>query len=454
MDMETSASTSRCRRHSVGPGASSPTTSEPPLKRPQTTHDNSDNSGLPSLPLRRLSEVTGWIAHTLNAETTKKTPISVDTKREKVEELQTLVSSISTSYSALEARLDESRLVPPTMVKSFAQTLAERDAAFDVRLADYIETHLPQFSKLTSPATPVDTFAEKVKARTSRSNAASADASGSSRQPADAAARSKARSKSRAKKGLEKLATSRAVSPAFVLANTADKSASTAQAELWAEVSKRSRAPKVLSLRSRNGNIILKPQDKETNDVLKAITKSKGFPLREDLPRRPRVIISNVPSDLPPNELPSRIAQQNPSLGVSDNPLDSITPIFKRGPRDRDTVSWIFEVSPEIYPKLTDSHIYLGFMRCRTAKFEQVTQCLRCLRHGHPAANCSAATSICALCAHSGHLQSECPSKHLPPKCANCSGSHSALDRTCSKRTAAIANLLARTYFGPSTPAQ
>lgn len=295
--MEAAPSTSRSRRHSAGPGANSPTTSEPPTKRPQMGLTDSD---YPPLPLRNLNEVTGWIVHTLNTETTRKLPLNVDTKRsilDKVAELQNLVASIGSSYTALQARLDEARLVPQALAQRFAQALAERDATFDVRLADYINTHLhlPPITDHEIVHTNVQSYASKAGSRASRAPA----------KPSAAAnlrpkSKSAARSKSRVKKGLEKIAASKAspTSPAFIISNTADKPASEAQANLWVEVSKLSRTPKVLTIKARNGNLILKPQDKETTDILKGLAKSRTHLLREDVPRRPRVIISNVDSSI------------------------------------------------------------------------------------------------------------------------------------------------------------
>lgn len=78
----------------------------------------SDPEHPPPLPLRQLVEVTEWIAHTLNSETTKKLPLTVDTKHsnlEKVEALQAVTSKISSMYLVFQVRLDKARLVPPNL---------------------------------------------------------------------------------------------------------------------------------------------------------------------------------------------------------------------------------------------------------------------------------------------------------------------------------------------------
>lgn len=68
----TAASSSRTRSHSDGPGSESPTTLEPPSKFTRASAPPEDEQEHPTLPLRRLTDITGWIAHTLNLETTKK----------------------------------------------------------------------------------------------------------------------------------------------------------------------------------------------------------------------------------------------------------------------------------------------------------------------------------------------------------------------------------------------
>lgn len=254
----------------------------------------------PPLPLRSLNEVTGWIVHTLNVETTKKLPLNVDTKRsilEKISELQNLVANIGSSYTVLQARLDEARLVPPTLVKRFAQTLAERDSSFDVRLADYVNTHLLLPPPLETPtadnANPkAPSYADKASSRASRLTVKTTNDASLPHSKSKATARSR----SRVKKGLEKLASSRVIptAPAFILESSSGKTASEAQAELWTEVCKITRTPKVTTIKARNGNLVLKPQDRETADILKGLARAKSHSLREDVPRRPRVKIDNI----------------------------------------------------------------------------------------------------------------------------------------------------------------
>jgi hypothetical protein len=56
-------------------------------------------------------------------------------------------------------------------------------------------------------------------------------------------------------------------------------------------------------------------------------------------------------------------------------------PIYKKGLRDRRVVD---EIDPKFYEKLLSGSIFIGFSRCRVKKCEDITQCLKCLKHGYP----------------------------------------------------------------------
>lgn len=143
------------------------------------------------------------------------------------------------------------------------------------------------------------------------------------------------------------------------------------------------------------------------------------------------------------------IIKQNESLEIPTDTKEVILkPIYKTGPRDRDTTIWMLEVNPKYYKKFEDTTVYLGFMRCRVSAHEEATQCHLCLRYGHPAAKCNETQCVCAHCARKGHKSAYCPASEGDPTCSNCRGKHSAKDKTCSARTAYILGQLRRTDYG------
>lgn len=167
--------------------------------------------------------------------------------------------------------------------------------------------------------------------------------------------------------------------------------------------------------------------------------------LTEEEPKWPRITIHNIDSTTLPEELPTIICNQNPHLGEDHIITDQLKQIFKRGPRERPTVNWVIEVHQNLLNNMLSRPLYIGFSRCRVDRFEEVTQCYKCLKFGHPSAQCNITLTLCGHCAGTGHLQKDCPKAEEEPKCANCRGKHSALDRSCTSRLNAVANRLQRT---------
>lgn len=148
-------------------------------------------------------------------------------------------------------------------------------------------------------------------------------------------------------------------------------------------------------------------------------------------------------------DIPSFVATQNPELDIPDGSANEVfQPVFKRGQRDRPTINWVVEVTPALFQKLQSGHLYIGFSRCRTTTFEEITQCFRCLKFGHPATRCLEPKESCAKCSRSGHKAADCSNE---PRCINCSGLHNALDKSCSSRTRALVNQMKRIDYGKGT---
>lgn len=259
-----------------------------------------------------------------------------------------------------------------------------------------------------------------------------------------------ARSRSRINKRISILAEKRVSTPekAYIFTPSEDFPALEAKKEVWNLVTKATRTPKIKSVTARNGNIILKPQDRESADILRSIANKHNI-IKEDSARWPRVSIDQIDATLTSAEVTEQILDQNQDIFENVTHAD-IKPVFKRGPRTSPLTKWICEINPVLYPTFVKSNIYLGFNRCRVTRFEEITQCFKCLRHGHLANKCFEANQTCAHCSKSGHTGKECPSLASEPKCANCRGKHSAIDRSCSARTSALANLLQRTNYGDS----
>lgn len=220
--------------------------------------------------------------------------------------------------------------------------------------------------------------------------------------------RALSRSKSRATKNQGKILASRNTSPPPPAYRLSTTDCAAAKAKLWTEVTKVTRTPKIVAITSRNGSVVLKPQEKESNDVLKKLMKTNPD-LKQDLARWPRVIIPNIDSDLTPLDIVTSIAEQNPALELNSTTCqEKLKPVFKRGPRDRPTVSWILDVEPSFYQTVLKEPLYIGFSRTTPRKFDEITQCLKCLGFGHPASKCFQTTNSCSHFAAKGHLSEAC----------------------------------------------
>lgn len=231
--------------------------------------------------------------------------------------------------------------------------------------------------------------------------------------------------------------------------NNDNNDTATTEASLWTLVTQKTKTPKINMITTRQGKIIVKPQNRESADILKQIAVQKPNTIGEDLPRKPRVIIANLDASAISYEIAYNIASQNLELGIDENKADKIiSPIFKRGKRDSPTVSWICEVDPLIYGSLLSRNIYVGFYSCRVSKFEEIMQCFICYQFVHPAAKCTKSEDTCAHCSSTGHKRSTCPKIEDEPKCVNCSGKHPATDPTYSKKAITLANLQRRTDYG------
>jgi len=257
-------------------------------------------------------------------------------------------------------------------------------------------------------------------------------------------------SKSRARKALLEEKRSVAPEPSFVVTTIEGQSLEVTKAALWKEVVKGNKAPKMSMITGKSGKVVLKSHDKETTDILKAL-KNKGLLAEEDH-LKPRVIINGVPSEMDAKELADNVIGQNPELGLIGSKDPCFKPVFKKGARGRDTVSWVCEVCPELLKKLDATTLYVGFMSCRARVIEDITQCFACLGFGHSAQNCYEVNRpgysiTCAHCSHKGHREAECPLKESDPKCINCGGKHNARDKPCSRRSRALAHVLGRTNY-------
>jgi len=211
--------------------------------------------------------------------------------------------------------------------------------------------------------------------------------------------------------------------------------------ELRKSVEQKLPNPKVRTVRTKNGGLVLFPEDDETAAALRRTSN-----LVERAPRQPRVIIKFVDRLLDREDIP-RALSKNPALGISDHDQERIRPLFMLGPRTGHTVHWVIEFTPDTLKKIDGKSAYLGMTKCKMKLYDSVTQCYYCQGYGHTAKTCRSADPICKHCAGK-HDSRNCDSELR--KCANCkSKDHKASSANCPAKTKAVRNLLRQTDFAP-----
>jgi len=95
---------------------------------------------------------------------------------------------------------------------------------------------------------------------------------------------------------------------------------------------------------------------------------------------RPRIIAYDIERDVAREDILKAIARQNPELEIGLHEAENlIKPLFLRGPRERDTVCCVMEISPSLYKKMINfKRVYIGFMSCKIKEFLAPTKCNRC----------------------------------------------------------------------------
>jgi len=432
----------------------------PPSLGSSPSHKKTKGAPAPVLTARSALK---WIRHTLYLATTRKTAMAVETQRNlfgNFEELDTAVTDLVIENLQLQSQLEEARRSAEICIgaaaSQFGTEFRLREAAHEQTLEDVVARYAEKEAVRSIEAgrsTGAVTTTQQLPTEPRAENAAPTFATVARRRTNRKENRQADRSRSRATARNKTLKENRQVvhMPAFVMNVGQDKTASEVRNLIWTQAKAKKVQPRCQTITTKAGKTILKPEDKETHDMLKHLSKVSSL-VKEDSLRWPRVIIRGVGSDMEFSvHTQGEILAQNPELGIDESIEDTVLkPIFKSGPRDRSTINWIVEVHPKYYGKFEDTTLYLGFMRCRASIYEEVTQCHICLRHSHPSAKCLEKECVCAHCSRKGHKSPEFPALEGYPKWVNCRGKHSARDKSCSARTAYLLSQVMRTDYGIS----
>ncbi|XP_022164208.1 uncharacterized protein LOC111029501 [Myzus persicae] len=236
--------------------------------------------------------------------------------------------------------------------------------------------------------------------------------------------------------------------PVKFIVTTGDKTTEETKKLLWTQVVSKNKAPKIKdSIVLTGGDLMITPADDDTRAAIESLAK-EGFGIQKTGAWLPKVIIYDVEKDIRPDELAKAIIEQNPELELELKDSDKIQPKFKRGPKDKDIVHWVCEIRPEIFKKVINRSVYIGYSACKVKEFLDVSICYRCQKYGHIASKCKAIEMVCSYCAELGHKVEDCKNKDKPPKCANCGEAYTSHHKACPMKTSKIRINVRNTDYG------
>lgn len=201
--------------------------------------------------------------------------------------------------------------------------------------------------------------------------------------------------------------------------------------------------------------VLIQTRTKEGARKIAENPKIKELGVEAKIPKKrlPRVIIYDIPSDMPETEIVENFWKQN-ALGIRKE-KQTFKPIFKNGPKNKETVNWIAEVSPAVYAEvLAEGRVFLDFASCNAREWISLTRCNKCQAFGHIARDCSAKDDNCSYCGEKGHRFEDCQVQKAsgPPKCYNCErakqkSDHPATYRNCPAYLRGVERLRDQTLY-------
>lgn len=222
------------------------------------------------------------------------------------------------------------------------------------------------------------------------------------------------------------------------------KSPEEIQKELEDEFNPEEKGWNVVSVRRGKKTVVLKV-DRETEEKMRADPdlKDKGFTVKDNRTRRPRIAILAVPTEA----TYAQVIQHMPDIigNIDDGETPKkLTWITEKLNRYRSAKTVILEVEPYIRQRLIKKgKVRVGLQICHITDSNIPTQCRQCFLYTHRTAQCTQPVH-CAHCGGPGHIKKYCTYKERPPTCRNCTDnnrnntSHASMDQKCPRFKTAL----------------
>jgi len=179
----------------------------------------------------------------------------------------------------------------------------------------------------------------------------------------------------------------------------------------------------VSSVRRARRGLLLQAPDQQAADRItssRALSEA-GLKVVPHMGRKPRLIVFGVSRDLTQDQVLGYIKTQNPHVAAALDKGETLSFLYKAGPRDKPSVHWVFEATPTLWRAILDhGGLAIDWRICRVEESLTVTRCFKCCQYGHPAKFCRAASPVCSHCATPGHTFKDCPKTAEPPVCPSC----------------------------------
>lgn len=193
-----------------------------------------------------------------------------------------------------------------------------------------------------------------------------------------------------------------------------------------------------------NPQLIVRTTCKETVVFLIGdLTTNNAFEVNRIDLKNPKMIVRNIPKDIPLENLQTAIRNQNFPDMPNEAFKEEVKLVFKTGEKHRSTVDWVVETSPRIRSHILKSQsLYIDSQRCKVEDFFRLRRCFKCQGFGHSSARCRREDK-CSHCSEQHRIE-DCTNLALKPTCINCKLSkkaphdHKASDSHCASRIAAI----------------
>lgn len=216
------------------------------------------------------------------------------------------------------------------------------------------------------------------------------------------------------------------------------------------------RVKKTVNVRGGGLLIVLDTLDDKKKILTNKSLQKGGIKITEPANKKPRIILYDVPSDVNKEELSEIIYEKNfYNSGIQkEDFVKGCVPSFKLGPRDKDTLHWVFECDPEIRKLIINKvKLFIDFTCCKASDYTVAQRCFRCHGFNHVMKHCKKEQDVCGHCSVIGHNSKNCPSEKEIPTCVNCKknnkpANHKANDAKCPCYRRALQQVIDRTNYG------